>query len=82
MGNMSLADKMRRCEEIKSRYKKGSNSSNMNIYVRDNNDERIDESRFTNLNNSNVNINNNNNNNNNNESFMINSGYHSPRNNQ
>ena len=29
MGNMSLADKMRRCEEIKSRYKKGVNLNNV-----------------------------------------------------
>lgn len=42
MGNMSLADKMRKCEEIKSRYKKGNTNSNSNMNsnmnVRDNNE--------------------------------------------
>lgn len=59
MGNMSYADKMKRCEQIKNRYKKGGNVNN------NREEQRIDESRFSNNNNS--------------ESFMINSGYHSPR---
>lgn len=55
---MSYADKVKRIQEIKNRYKKGGTLNNREY-------EKIDESRFTN--------------NNNNDSFMINSGYHSPR---